>query len=145
MESTTSKSYMPTKRQEAIRLNLPRFNTGKPCKYRHFTDRYTVSGSCVGCHSPKLLLSRKPRVNQFELIYTLPADVLPTAEMFKFMTARLRAVEREWFADFYNTQLTMEDLEATEMGHRAGGLAALAKGGWTVRNLLDEGMARERV
>lgn len=143
MLTTSNESALPTTRQEAIRLNLPRFNNGRPCKYGHFTDRYTVSGSCVGCHSPRLLLSRKPRVNQFTLTYTLPANVLPTADMFKFMAVKLHTVQRAWFDEFYDSQLTMDDLEATEMGHRAGGLAALTQAGWTIRNLLEGNMARE--
>jgi hypothetical protein len=37
------------KRQEATALNLLRYNTGKPCKHGHLSDRFTSNGACIGC------------------------------------------------------------------------------------------------
>ena len=36
------------KRKEAIALGLKTYNTGKPCKHGHFSDRY-VQGACIEC------------------------------------------------------------------------------------------------
>lgn len=41
-------------RREALALQRKRFYTGKPCKYNHDSERYTVNGSCVACVNPKL-------------------------------------------------------------------------------------------
>ncbi len=38
-------------RSEAMKLLLPKYNTGRSCKKGHFSDRYTVSGACMGCIS----------------------------------------------------------------------------------------------
>lgn len=43
---------MPAKndqRQHALKNNLPRYNTSKPCKHNHYSDRYTKNGQCVEC------------------------------------------------------------------------------------------------
>lgn len=34
---------------EARALGLPRYNTGKPCKRGHLSDRWTVNGHCMEC------------------------------------------------------------------------------------------------
>jgi hypothetical protein len=39
------------KRAEAKLLGLKTYNTGKPCKHRHFADRYTTGAKCVACVS----------------------------------------------------------------------------------------------
>lgn len=36
------------KRKEAMMLGLKTYNTGKPCKHGHFSDRY-VQGACIEC------------------------------------------------------------------------------------------------
>ena len=36
-------------RSEALQTNLSLYNTGKPCKYGHLSDRYTSSKHCVEC------------------------------------------------------------------------------------------------
>jgi hypothetical protein len=36
------------KRKDAIALGLKTYNTGKPCKHGHFSDRY-VQGACIEC------------------------------------------------------------------------------------------------
>jgi len=36
-------------RSEAIKLFLPKYNTGRSCKNGHFSDRYTMTGACMGC------------------------------------------------------------------------------------------------
>ena len=36
------------KRREAIALGLKTYNTGKPCKHGHLSDRY-VQGACIEC------------------------------------------------------------------------------------------------
>lgn len=41
---------VPSTSSSAKALGISRFNTGKPCRYGHFSDRYTVSYSCVECH-----------------------------------------------------------------------------------------------
>jgi len=37
------------KRAEAKSLGLKIYNTGKPCKYGHFSDRYTTGAKCIQC------------------------------------------------------------------------------------------------
>ena len=37
------------KRQEAIALNISRYNTGRPCKHGHVSDRFTSNGACIDC------------------------------------------------------------------------------------------------
>lgn len=39
---------IPKTRAEARATNAPRYNTGEPCKWGHYSDRYT-SGCCVDC------------------------------------------------------------------------------------------------
>ena len=34
---------------EARRRGLHKYATGKPCKYGHIGQRYTVSGACISC------------------------------------------------------------------------------------------------
>lgn len=36
-------------RKEAMTLGAYRYNTGRACRYGHFSDRYTESGSCITC------------------------------------------------------------------------------------------------
>ncbi len=36
-------------RKEAMSINAPFYNTGKPCKNGHVSDRYTSSGHCLSC------------------------------------------------------------------------------------------------
>lgn len=40
---------MYTKRTDALQHGAPRFNTGRPCKAGHISDRYTSSGACIAC------------------------------------------------------------------------------------------------
>jgi len=46
------------KRADAISQGLKFYNTGKPCKYGHFSDRY-VAGQCVECVKLSSLAWRK--------------------------------------------------------------------------------------
>lgn len=39
----------PASRKDALRLGAPVYNTGRPCKRGHFSDRYTASGHCIPC------------------------------------------------------------------------------------------------
>ncbi len=36
-------------RAEAIAAGEKTYNTGKPCKNGHLSDRYTLGGMCLGC------------------------------------------------------------------------------------------------
>lgn len=36
-------------RDEAIKAGLETYNTGRPCKYGHTTDRNTKTGACIEC------------------------------------------------------------------------------------------------
>lgn len=36
-------------RSEAIAARSPTYNTGKPCKHGHTSDRSTVDGACLEC------------------------------------------------------------------------------------------------
>lgn len=36
-------------RNEAVNSGLPRFFTGKPCKYGHLSERYVTTGACIQC------------------------------------------------------------------------------------------------
>ena len=38
-------------RAEARKLGLPRYFTGKPCKYGHITERTTKFSNCLGCYA----------------------------------------------------------------------------------------------
>lgn len=38
-------------RKQAIALGLTRFNTGRPCRHGHYSDRQAPSGKCLACHS----------------------------------------------------------------------------------------------
>jgi hypothetical protein len=37
------------KRREAKAQGLDKYNTGKPCRNGHLSDRYTSSGACLEC------------------------------------------------------------------------------------------------
>lgn len=36
-------------RKEAFIKGLVKYNTGKPCKHGHTSDRYTSTGGCIDC------------------------------------------------------------------------------------------------
>lgn len=38
-----------TTRAAAIQARHPTYNTGKPCKHGHLSDRSTVDGACLEC------------------------------------------------------------------------------------------------
>lgn len=38
-----------TSRKDALRFGAPVYNTGRPCKRGHFSDRYTSRGDCCEC------------------------------------------------------------------------------------------------
>lgn len=38
-----------TTRKQAIALGMKKYYTGVPCKYKHNTFRYTLTGACTGC------------------------------------------------------------------------------------------------
>lgn len=40
---------MANNRRDAIFAREPTYNTGKACRYGHFSDRWTKSGVCVEC------------------------------------------------------------------------------------------------
>ncbi len=42
---------LPTSRKEAKRLGITKYETGKPCKRKHYSYRYTESGRCAQCVS----------------------------------------------------------------------------------------------
>ena len=41
---------LPSTREEAKRLGLPRYFTGEPCKHGHVAERMTANRRCVRCH-----------------------------------------------------------------------------------------------
>lgn len=43
-------------RRAAAAAGNTRFNTGKPCKRGHYSDRYTANGACVECLSVKTVV-----------------------------------------------------------------------------------------
>lgn len=45
--------------QRAKELQLPRYFTGKPCKYGHTSERQTGSGTCLACKRLKRAEQRK--------------------------------------------------------------------------------------
>jgi len=56
-----------TPRQLATNLGVPTYNTGKPCKNGHTTDRYTSGGMCIGClkaHQEKVKAARRDVTTQ---------------------------------------------------------------------------------
>lgn len=52
-------------RVEAKKLGLKHYNTGKPCKRGHNSDRYTVNGGCIGCHS---IRDQKWRIEHLDIM-----------------------------------------------------------------------------
>lgn len=40
---------MKRTRNEAMKAVERFYNTGKPCKHGHLSDRYTFSGACLAC------------------------------------------------------------------------------------------------
>ena len=48
-----------TTRKDAILMGIPRYNTGKPCKAGHDSDRYTSTGGCMACLVAKQETIRK--------------------------------------------------------------------------------------
>lgn len=50
----TQKGTRLMKRSEAIKLNLPKYTTDKPCKNGHHAPRYTKTAICTACHSIRL-------------------------------------------------------------------------------------------
>ena len=40
---------MPTSQVEATRLGVKKYQTGKPCKYGHVSERWTLTGNCCAC------------------------------------------------------------------------------------------------
>jgi hypothetical protein len=40
---------MTMKRREALALDLAEYQTGKPCKYGHYSPRNTKSANCLEC------------------------------------------------------------------------------------------------
>ena len=40
---------IPTSQSEAAKLGKPKYRTGKPCKYGHISDRYTMTANCCKC------------------------------------------------------------------------------------------------
>lgn len=54
------------KRREAKALGLPKYNTGKPCRRGHLSERYTKNSHCVECAIQKSTVWRKtnPELNR---------------------------------------------------------------------------------
>jgi hypothetical protein len=48
-------------RQQAIHDGLKLYFTGKPCKYGHIDQRYTVSNVCKECHR-KLMANYRQKI-----------------------------------------------------------------------------------
>ena len=44
---------LPSVRRQSIDKDLKYYFTGKPCKKGHITARYTMSATCVICHSER--------------------------------------------------------------------------------------------
>ena len=44
---------LPKTRLEAKELGSVRYNTGKPCKYGHCSDRYVKKSACVECKNER--------------------------------------------------------------------------------------------
>lgn len=40
---------LPTSRKDALAVGSVRFNTGRPCRSGHMSDRYTSTGGCIAC------------------------------------------------------------------------------------------------
>lgn len=53
-------------RKQSQSENLPRYFTGKPCKYNHVSERYTANGTCVVCAELRRL---RPDVVALEMSY----------------------------------------------------------------------------
>jgi len=64
---------LPKTKREATRLGVSRYFTGKPCKYGHTVDRYTVGGHCVDCQAAK------------------------AAERYKDNKDAIKAYQKEWY------------------------------------------------
>ena len=53
-------------RNEALKLLLNKYNTGRPCRNGHLSDRYTVSGSCIRCISANTIDFRNRATAQLD-------------------------------------------------------------------------------
>jgi hypothetical protein len=42
------------KRREAKALGMDKYDTGKPCRNGHLSDRYISNGECIECHKLKI-------------------------------------------------------------------------------------------
>lgn len=78
-------------REEAKELGLPRFFTGRTCKYGHLAERYTVNKDCVKCAAEK----KKTRVSAEQRAQYNEARRVRYAENPKVREERARA-NREW-------------------------------------------------
>ena len=54
----TEEIFMTTKRAAAIKAGEKYYNTGKPCKRGHYSNRFTVDCRCLECNRE---YSRKER------------------------------------------------------------------------------------
>lgn len=50
--------------KEAKELGLVRFFTGKPCKHRHTSERYTSNGECCSCDYQRKLSEKEKARNR---------------------------------------------------------------------------------
>ena len=39
----------PKTQKQARLLGVPKYNTGKPCKWGHISDRWALTGTCCEC------------------------------------------------------------------------------------------------
>ncbi len=111
-----------SERQQALDNNETRYNTGKPCKNGHFSDRYTQSGTCVDCvmrsangHSSrsnaKELLIRQLKSHGFHLY---PADF----EALKYVAiAQIREKYPEITAEDISSRVVIRSHSPTRQFH----------------------------
>ena len=56
-------------RAEARELGLPRYYTGKPCKHRHVSERFTRNGECVECYEARYEEKRDRELERLKARY----------------------------------------------------------------------------
>lgn len=104
--SRTSKAFgLPTirSRDEAVKLGLKRFYTGRPCKKGHLVERFTSSGACMNCQNPLRAggVPGLPEDHYVELrvILDQPLKAERLHELRHLLTAWARSTIKQWDAE----------------------------------------------
>jgi hypothetical protein len=79
---------LPTSRDEAMRLNSPKYFTGTACKHGHFAPRYTQSGTCQDCIRANVADTQKQRMladgeNKEVVEHLVAANIRVSAENYR--------------------------------------------------------------